>query len=482
MPTMPVRVSGPPEPARAAIEALRRRLDLPDAFPEEVLAEAEAATRRPEGYVDGTDIEFVTIDPESSKDLDQALHIAREGDGYLVRYAISDVAFFVRPGTELERETHRRGQTKYAPGARIPLHPPVLSEDAASLLADGAPRPALVWELLLDGEGELRDVGLVRALVRSRAKLSYDGVQRDIDEGHAHPSIALLPEVGELRLRQEITRGGASLNLPDQEIVEHDGAWDLAFRHLTRVEEYNAQISLLAGFAAARTMIDGRTGILRTLPPAEDDAVAKLRRAAAALGVDWPADQSYAEVLRTLSPERPRDLAFLTRCTTLFRGAGYLAFDGGLPGKNLLHGALAAPYAHTTAPLRRLVDRYSLEICHAILNGLEIPGWVREGLPELPSEMASTSRAANAYERGVLDIAEALVLSSRVGQLLDGVVTDVNPKSGLATVQVKDPAVELRVENGRKRAGERIRLRVDAVDAVAPRVDVSVASVELAAD
>ena len=80
MPTMPVRVSGPPEPARAAIEALRLRLGLPDALPAVVLAEAEeAAARRPEGYADLTDVEFVTIDPAASKDLDQALHVARDG-------------------------------------------------------------------------------------------------------------------------------------------------------------------------------------------------------------------------------------------------------------------------------------------------------------------------------------------------------------------------------------------------------------------
>ncbi len=472
---MPVRVSGPPEPARAAIEALRLRLDLPGSFPAVVLAEAEeAAARRPEGYADATDVEFVTIDPASSMDLDQALHIARDDDGYLVRYAISDVAFFVRPDTELEREAHRRGQTKYAPGARIPLHPAVLSEGAASLLADGIPRPAMVWELSLDGEGELRHVGLTRALVLSRAKLSYDGVQRDFDARTPHPSVALLPEVGELRLRKEAERGGASLNLPDQEIVEHDGAWDLAFRQLTRVEEYNAQISLLAGFAAARTMIEGRVGILRTLPPAEDGAVEKLRRAAAALGFQWPADLAYAEMLRALSPDRPRDLALLTRCTTLFRGAGYLAFDGELPRENLLHGALAAPYTHTTAPLRRLVDRYSLEVCHALLNGVAIPDWVRAGLPRLSSEMESTGRAAGAYERGVVDIAEALVLSSHVGQVLGGVVTDVSTRTDIASVQIQDPAVELRVANGRKRAGERIRLRVDAVDVLVPEVVVSV--------
>ncbi|MFT3889213.1 MAG: RNB domain-containing ribonuclease [Arachnia sp.] len=476
MPAAPVRVAGPPAAARDAIEALRLRLELPDSFPEGVLREAaEAAERRPEGYRDMTSVPFVTIDPASSMDLDQAVQIERDGPGYLVRYAISDVGFFVRPGTALEAETHRRGQTKYAPGARIPLHPPVLSEAAASLLSDGRPRPALVWHLRLDADGELVDIDLVRALVLSRAKLSYEGVQRDLDENRAHPSIALLPTVGDLRQRREEARGGASLNLPDQEIVERDGGWALTFRQLLPVEGHNAQISLLAGFAAASTMIEGRVGILRTLPPAEEDALQRLRRSAKALGVAWPTEMPYAALLKTLSPEHPRHLAFLTRCTSLFRGAGYLAFDGELPEGNLLHGALAAPYAHTTAPLRRLVDRYSLEICHALLSATEIPGWVREGLTQLPAEMAETARAANAYEKGVLDIAEALVLQSAVGQVFAGVLTDVNPKTGVATVQVQEPAVELRVSDADVPAGSRVQVRVDGVDVASGTVSASLA-------
>ena len=196
------------------------------------------------GHVDRTDIEFVTIDPPTSKDLDQAVLIERDGTGYLVRYAISDVPHFVRSGTALEAETHHRGQTLYAPSARIPLHPSVLSEDAASLLADGKPRPAMLWEHRLDAEGQLVDVSLTRAMVLSRAKLNYEGVQADIDAGAPHPSIALLAEVGQLRQRLEIERGGVSLNLPDQEIVEREVTWELEFRRLVPVENFNAQISL----------------------------------------------------------------------------------------------------------------------------------------------------------------------------------------------------------------------------------------------
>ncbi|MDO5676849.1 MAG: RNB domain-containing ribonuclease [Propionibacteriaceae bacterium] len=465
MPSPHLRIHEIPESLREAIHLLQTKLDLPRQFPETVAAEAELAAQLPsDGHVDRTEIEFVTIDPPSSMDLDQALQIERAGDGYLVRYAISDVPHFVRPGTALEAETHRRGQTKYAPSARVPLHPAALSEGAASLLADGQPRPAMLWEMTLDARGEVTDVSLTRAMVLNRAKLNYEGVQADIDAGTPHPSIALLPEVGELRQQLEIDRGGVSLNLPDQEIVERDGTWELEFRSLVPVENWNAQISLMTGFTAAQVMLEGKVGILRTLPPAEEWSIKKLRRSVRTLGVEWPKNMPYPEFVRSLSPDDPKQLAALTKCTMLFRGAGYLAFDGEVPDENLLHAALAAPYAHTTAPLRRLVDRYVLEICHSLLNGLEVPQWARDGLAQLPQEMADSGRTANAYERGVIDLTEALVLSNRVGAIFTGVLTDVHPKTGVGTVQIAEPAVELRVKAKQQEVGSEVRVRVDKVD------------------
>lgn len=475
MPSPYVSIPGLPADVRAALDALQQRLGLTADFSREVLTEAqEAAKRSADRHVDRTDIEFVTIDPATSRDLDQAIQIERAADGYLVRYAISDVGHFVRPGTELEAETHRRGQTMYAPDARIPLHPAVLSEAAASLLADGIARPAMLWEMRLDSAGNVIDVTLTRSMVRSRAKLNYQGVQADLDAGRAHPSIALLPEVGRLRQQLEIERGGASLNLPDQEIVDHDGRWNLELRGLVPVEDYNAQISLMTGFTAAQVMLEGKTGVLRTLPPAEEWAVAKLRRSVNALGVPWPRDVAYPEFLRGLDPDDPQQLAALTKCTTLFRGAAYLTFDGAVPQENLLHAALAAPYAHTTAPLRRLVDRYVLEICHAQLGGTQIPEWVSRDLEALPDEMAESGRTANAYERGVVDLAEALVLRNRVGDRFPAVVTDVNPKKEQATVQIEDPAIELRLEHSRAIAGDEVTVEVNQVSVADARVSATI--------
>ena len=131
------------EPAGRALRAgfarIRAELELPGEFPADVVAEAEAAAAAPNlPAYDVTDLPFLTIDPPGSMDLDQAMHLERHGSGFRVRYAIADVATFVRPGGAIDAEAHRRVETLYSPDTRTPLHPPVLSEGAASLLPGAA--------------------------------------------------------------------------------------------------------------------------------------------------------------------------------------------------------------------------------------------------------------------------------------------------------------------------------------------------------
>ena len=135
-------------------DAVRREFEVPESFPPEVLAEAQRAAAEavlPER--DETSIPFITIDPPTSKDLDQAMSIDRDGSGYRVRYAIADVPAFVRAGGAVDGEARRRGQTVYCPDERVQLHPSELSEGAASLLPDQV-RPAFVWDLRLAADGE----------------------------------------------------------------------------------------------------------------------------------------------------------------------------------------------------------------------------------------------------------------------------------------------------------------------------------------
>jgi exoribonuclease R len=448
--------------------ALRRELELPGEFPAEVMAEAErSAAAPPQPGTDLTDVAFVTIDPAGARDLDQAMHLSRRGSGFRVRYAIADVAGFVRPGGAIDAEAQRRGQTQYFPDARVPLHPTVLSEGAASLLP-GETRPAVVWTIDLDDTGEATAVDVSRALVRSTAQLDYVGVQADLDAGRLPEPLAPLGEIGTLRLARALRRGAIDLNLPDQEVEEAPGGgWKLTFRAPPMAEEYNAHISLLTGECAARIMLEGRIGLLRTLPPADPRDVERLRAAAPALGVEWPDGATPSAVIASVDPSDPRGGAFLDLAAALLRGAAYTPFDGELPAQPL-HSAVASAYAHVTAPLRRLADRYTTEICLALNAGREVPEWVRAALAGLPEVMGRSDRRSHEVERAVIDLAEATVLAGRSGEVFDAAVVELNGEG--ATVVLDDPAVRAKCIGGGFELGTRIRVRLIDADPVSRKV------------
>ena len=446
---------------RDGLAALRHELDIPAEFPAEVTAEAVAAagTKQAIPRDDATHIPFVTIDPEGSMDLDQAVHIERAGTGYRVHYAIADVAAWVVPGGAIDREARLRVETLYAPDGRTPLHPPELSEAAASLLPDQV-TPVLLWTIDLDATGERTRATVRRAHVQSRAQLTYEDAQRSLDDGTADESMRLLKVVGTLREDIERARGGITLPVPEQ-LVEQgpDGVWTLGSRATLPVEEWNAQISLLTGMSAARLMLDGRIGVLRTLPASDPRDVERLRLAAHGLGVAWPEGATPGDVIRDLDASNPAHAALLSDATSLLRGAAYVAFDGELP-PYVLHAAIAAPYAHATAPLRRLVDRFVGEVCLALSAGEPVPEWARDALPDIPGLMASGDKHAGEYERGCIDLVEAALLTGRVGEVFEGAIVDVRADRDAGVVQLREPAVRGRVEGASLPLGQDVRVRL----------------------
>ncbi|GAA1261817.1 RNB domain-containing ribonuclease [Kitasatospora nipponensis] len=469
-----VRAADAADSARihSELDQLRARLEIPGDWPPEVLAEAEqaAATAKLPGY-DATELPLFTLDPPGSLDLDQAMHLARRpGGGYRVHYAIADVAAFVRPGGALDAEARRRVQTLYFPDRRVPLHPAVLSEGAASLLP-GEPRPAVLWQIDLDPDGATVLADVRRATVRSRRRLDYGAVQVAVDSGHPDPQLTLLAEIGLARELQEQARGGISLPVPEQEIEATADGYRPGYRAPRPVDGWNAQISLLAGMAAAELMLDAGTGLLRTLPAAPESGYARLRRCAHALYVPWPPALPYAALIRSLDPHLPHHAAFLNECTGLLRGAGYHAFDTarGLPAPaDPGHAALAAPYTHCTAPLRRLADRWAQEICVALAAGEPVPSWVGDSLAEVPALMAGGERRAHEVERACVDLVEAELLRGREGEDFDAVVVDLDERRPeVGTVQLTEPAVRARCESAAGHhlpLGERLRVRLTRAD------------------
>lgn len=471
MPKHPVTLHDPQATGTALAAAfvrIRDEFDVPAEFPAAALAEAETvaagiedrAARVPDAVTDLRDLEFFTIDPAGSMDLDQAMVLARDGEGYRVRYAIADVPSVVRPGGAVDAEAWRRVETIYLPDERAPLHPPVLSEGAASLLP-GVDRRAFVWDIVLDHAGEATSWTVAPALVRSRRRYDYGQAQAALADGSAAEGLRLLEEIGRLRVAAEARRGGASLPMPEQEIHRDGDAYSVRFRPPVPMEEWNAQISLLTGMVAARIMLDAGVGILRTMPQPEADAVATLRRQARTLGVEWPEGMRYGDFIRGLDRTDPAHLALIHAATGLFRGAGYTAFDGSTPEVSE-HAAVAAPYAHVTAPLRRLVDRYGLALCAAVVAGQDVPAWVREALPRLPETMREGDHRAAAVDRAATDAVEAAVLAHRVGEVFDATVIRDRGDKGVL-LSITDPSVVAQAD-GHAEAGDSVRATLARAD------------------
>lgn len=472
----------PPETLLRAFARTRRQLGIEVEFPADVEEEAGDAARRtarpgPE-RADLRALPFCTIDPPGSRDLDQAVHAERAGDGYRVRYAIADVSFFVDRGGALEGEAWKRGVTYYAPDARAPLYPPVLCEGAASLLAD-ADRPAIVFDLRLGPDAELVGFDVARALVRNRAQLTFGDLLRQVDQGidasadaSIRETLRLVGEVGRLRTRREAERGGVSLPIRDQHIQQTAATrlgYELVYEEPNEAERWNAQISLLTGHGAARRMLDAGVGILRVMPPFRQRAVEKFRRIARTLGFPWPRGVAYPEFMRGLDPSHPNAPMLVWQARRVMGGAGYRAFHGGAPD-DAGHAALAMAYAHVTAPLRRLADRYALDLLVGLCRGQRPDDRDTQVLAALPPVMEAANRKEHRLQRRVVDMAEAWVLRGRVGECFTATVLE--SRRGRAEIELDDPAVRTTMnapENGLE-PETRVTVRLTAVDPEKGRV------------
>ncbi len=444
----------------AGLDRIRKEAAIPGEFPPEVLAACDAAIKRPVGpdHRDRTDRHFVTLDPAASVDLDQAFDIEQSGSDLLLHYAIADVGWFVRPGDALDTEAFNRGVTVYLPDQRATLYPTALSEGAASLLPD-VDRPAVVFVVRVGSDGVSRLDAVERAIVRSRAKLAYDSVaDADLPAGFAE----LHRRIGAAEQRRDAMR----FEFPEQQIVrDGDGHYSLQFRPRADSEEENAALSLATNLAVADALFAAHTGVFRVMAEVDGNRTGRLRNFAQAFGLQWPREMSLEDFVRGLPHDDYRTSAFLLAVRRASGGAGYEAYR---EGKRPWHAAVAATYAHATAPLRRLQDRYVIETALAVANGNPVPDEITAAFDNLPRAMSRGEQRANRAERQALDLAEAVVLSGQQGRTFPAVVIDEG-EWGIE-FQIADPAIVGRVPAHRVDPGDQIRVKVVHVDVVAGQV------------
>jgi len=435
------------------LAAIRTQFQLPDAFPDEVEAAAAAAARRaPADHVDRTDIGFVTLDPASSTDLDQAFVIEVSGSDLVLRYAIADIGWFAADEGPIDAEAWRRGETIYMPDERISLYPSVLSEGAASLLPDAA-KPAIIFTVRVAPDGASILDGAERAIVKSRAKLGYATVRpSDLPDGFS--------ELSRRIQAAEEARGASRVDPPQQQVVEaDDGSFSLEFRPVGPAEEANAALSLAANLAIADLLYRHQTGLFRVMPEPNDWAIRRLRHSAVALGVDWPKQMSLEDRQRDLDPNDPKQAAFMLAIRRAGAHASYAPFH---PGERPWHSAMRATYAHATAPLRRLADRFVTEAALSLANGKGVPDGVAAAFERLPDVMNRADAKAAQVDAAVLELAEAVVLAGRVGEIFRGTVTDIDERG--ARIQIADPAVITRVPVNGVAIGACVNLRLEEAD------------------
>ncbi len=331
---------------------------------------ADAVERAPGRRRDLTELPTFTIDPATARDFDDAISARREGDGVRVWIHIADVAAHVKPGTPLDLEARERANSTYVPGTVEPMLPRALSEDACSLAPD-VERLAVTAEIELDPGGEARSSGFYRSLIRSRARLDYDQLDR-IFAGEGSPPEVVAESLAVARgvaASLAERRGATGLDVDSAEPEFHfDTAGEVTgSRRVPQTESHRLieRLMILANEQVAQLLERKRVPtVYRVHPQPDPPRIERLLEQLAALGVPTPplrgalapveAGRVAAEASRLVAVEATR------------RGHGREAYtslvlrslmQASYSDRNSGHAGLGSPaYCHFTSPIRRYPD------------------------------------------------------------------------------------------------------------------------------
>ncbi len=433
------RLGDPTAPKAVSLIAIHQH-GIPDDFPDKVIEEADKA--KPvglKGREDLRDMPLLTIDPADARDHDDACYAHADDDpknpgGHVIWVAIADVAAYVKPGTALDREARKRGNSSYFPDRVVPMLPDRLSGDLCSL-HEGVPRACIAVRMQIDAEGNKIGHRFVRGLMRSAASLNYNEVQEAIDGNPNDRTGPLLDTVlnplytAYAALKKARTvRQPLELDLPERKIVLSDAGevTSVAFRDRLDAHKLIEEFMILANVAAAETLITKRRPLLfRVHEEPAPEKLESLRETAQAAGLNL----AKGQVLQTrhlnalLNAAAGTEDAELINLTTL-RSMAQAYYHP----ENFGHFGLALRnYAHFTSPIRRYADL----IVHRAL--ISAHGWGKDGLTEdeiarleeTATHISDTERRSMMAERDTTDRYLAAYLSERVGNEFSGRISGI---------------------------------------------------------
>jgi ribonuclease R len=436
---------GHPEGEKAISMIAIENHSLPNVFPPALFAEIEALKAPTiRGREDLRKTPLVTIDPADAKDHDDAVWAAPDDDkknkgGFVVIVAIADVSFYVRPGTALDREALKRGNSVYFPDQVVPMLPEALSNDLCSL-KEGVDRPCLAVRMVFDADGQKRDHRFMRAMMRSAAKLAYPEAQAAIDGQPTEKTEPLLDTVlrplwaayeAVHKARQK--RGPLELDLPERKIILDDMGRVARVATPERLDAHKLieEFMIQANVAAAETLEEKKSPLLYRVhdAPSEEKVVA-LTEFLATLGIDLPKAgvMQPRQFNRILDKTKDGEFSELVNEVVL-RSQAQAEYSAG----NLGHfGLNLRRYAHFTSPIRRYAD---LIVHRGLIRALKLgPGGLEDGeigeLDKIAEHISQAERRAMAAERETVDRLIAIHLSSSVGATFAGRISGVT-RSGL---------------------------------------------------
>ncbi len=434
-----LRLGDPTAPRAVSLIAIHQH-GIPDDFPPEAVAEADEMTPAElDGREDLRALPLITIDPSDARDHDDAVFAEADTDpqnagGHILWVAIADVAHYVRPGSDLDQEARRRGNSSYFPDRVVPMLPDRLSGDLCSLHA-GVPRACIAVRMVLDAEGSKRSHHFVRGLMRSPASLTYGQVQEAINgtpdaetepllDSVLRPLYAAYAALCKARERRQ----PLDLDLPERKVMLSDDGkvTSVAFTERLDAHRLIEECMVLANVAAAETLTAKRTPLVfRVHEEPSPDKLESLRDTAQSAGLVL----AKGQVLKTrhlnqlLHQAAGREEADLINLATL-RSMTQAYYSP----KNFGHFGLSLQnYAHFTSPIRR----YSDLIVHRAL--ITAHGWGDDGLTprDLDSlestaqHISDTERRSMMAERDTTDRYLAAYLSDRLGAEFTGRVSGI---------------------------------------------------------
>lgn len=413
---------------------------IPAEFDAEALAEAERAAQAPLGpREDWSHIPFLTIDPEDARDHDDAVHAAAAGDGWRLLVAIADVAWFVRPGSALDRNARARGNSVYFPDRVVPMLPPALSAEACSLKA-GAPRAALVAAMHIDAGGNLRDFRFHRVAIRAAANITYAAAQAAADGGGSAELQALVaPLWGCWRALDAARRARAplELDLPEKQLRLDAAGMVREVTERPRLQAHRVieDMMIAANVAAAKALeAAGLPLIYRCHDTPARERLATLKDYLATFGLNLALGQVVTPQMfnRILAQARPRP-EYAGIAEAVLRAQMQACYSP----RNIGHFGLSlGHYAHFTSPIRRYADlcvHRALVQAFALGDGGDDAG-AGAGLEALAEHLGMTERRAMEAERATFDRHVARFLAGAAGRTFRARISGVQPFGFFATL------------------------------------------------